>query len=51
MEKAYIDISTITNDSPNAIDYFVYFDALVADPSQRKEGVIIVDNIKFIHQR
>ncbi|GAB5539947.1 MAG: hypothetical protein Salg2KO_20500 [Salibacteraceae bacterium] len=48
---AYIDISTITNDSPNAIDYYIYFDVALFDVSDRKEGRIMVDNIKFIHQR
>lgn len=50
-KKAYIELTSVTSAAANPQDFYIYFSARVETENLRKDGEIIVDNIKLLYQK
>lgn len=49
-KKAYVALTSVISGSPNPIDYYIYFNANIQVASARKDGKVMLDNIKLLYQ-
>lgn len=50
-KKAYVELTSIVSGATNPNHFFAYFQVRVDEPSNRKEGRFMIDNVKFLHQK
>lgn len=50
-KKAYINMTSMTSGASNPSGFYIFFSVGLSQSSQRKDGFVGIDNIKFMYQK
>ena len=50
-KKAYIELTSVTSAAANPEDFYIFFSARIENDALRKNGELLIDNIKLLYQK
>lgn len=49
-KKVYVALTSVISGAANPKDFYIFFNANIQDASSRKDGKVILDNVKLVYQ-